>query len=264
MLHFAHALVFDDIGSDLVRDRLLGLGRGPPRASLDGEHQQRQTRRSHPHALGGREVAADRDVPLLDAQAAVVDEGWGAEEAGHEEFPARGEVVGAVEGEEAVGEGGPQDAVEDAAADGGAEGAAEAAEGAHEAGGDVLGPPGAEVQEVGEGVVEEGAGDEAVAEDGGDEARDGGAAARGHGGEGVERQGGEDEGGEARAVEGAAAADVEGADDEAADGEAQVGRDEDGAGARGGQAVDGEHEDRGVEEDGPAGGHDADLGEAGE
>lgn len=181
-----------------------------------------------------------------------------------DELPAgRAELGGAVEAQEAGDEAVAQDAVEDAAGEGGAEAAAEAAEGGEQAGGDVFGAGVAEVEDVDEGVVEGDAGCYAVEGDDGDEDEGRGCRVRYHGQEG-DCYKGEGEGEELGGVVGSGAADVQVADGEAAEGEAEVCEDEDGAGGGGGSGADGEHEDWGVEEDAPAGGDEAELGEAGE
>ena len=74
----------------------------------------------------------------------------------------------------------------------------------------------------------------------------------------------EEEGDERGQPEGAAASNVKPADDKAAETESKVSRNKDGACLSGCCAVNGEHEDGCVEEDGPAGGHETDLGQAGE
>lgn len=76
------------------------------------------------------------------------------------------------------------------------------------------------------------------------------------------RDGEEEEEDQAGEVVGAVGADVEVADDDAAEGEADVSGDEEDAGFGWGEGAGGDAVDGRVEEDGPAGGHEAYGGEA--
>lgn len=106
-----------------------------------------------------------RYLLLFSGEVAAVHEGRTSEQLPNEGGAAAVRVVIAVHGTEAVLEAPPQRAREDSATDGAAEATSEAAEGADEAGGHVVGAWKGEVQDVGEGVVEGGTGEEAIEED---------------------------------------------------------------------------------------------------
>lgn len=132
----------------------------PARPCLHGNRHDRQ-------ADGGQEQAPQRVLVALDGDG-LVDAAQASDQSGAAEQAADelGLVLTglAAAAREAAGEGVGEQAGEDAAANGGAEGAGEAAEGGDERGEDEVGGLGREVQGVDEGVVDGGAGGEAVEE----------------------------------------------------------------------------------------------------
>lgn len=236
----------------------------PARRRLHEQHDDAQHRSGLEQHLDSIHVALDRDPAVQLAEPPTVDQRRAADEPldqlralGAQRRPAT------IDGAEPRVEAAVQGADKDAAADSAAKAAREPAERAQQAGGDVVGVGAGEVQQVGERVVDGGAGEDAV----GEEERH--IQASGDGRVRAQREGEhghceERDANQARRVEAAGAPDVDPADQDPAQPEAEVRGDEHAAAGAGREAEDGERRDGRVEEDRPARRHEAQLRQAGE